>query len=933
MKTVRFAKKTVALMPLLYLSTHLCAQFAPPSTDVVGEPVILEEFSVNTDRDNGYIAVDSLAGGRSNTPIKFTPSAMSSLTRTFLDDLEITNVRDALKWSPNVVPGDLYAGKQIGNPFNSWDFNFRGAGQSLQGGAGPTRNYFTFYQAADTYNVDRIEFDRGPNSILFGVGSVGGVLSTYTKVPRLDRNFTTVTATVDNNGSRRVELDFNHRLSEALALRFNAVDDHREGWRHNDHNHFMAADLAVLFKPTITTSLRIEFEGGRARNTLISSTYGDGLSKWDGTSASQTWGAAPTNPAGTRQAQAAGFGTNPYNVYIPGLKAQGLMNWNGGYISSGIDPDGIPVAPYAGFYPATFHPLYPWMNGGQDYDTSRIPVLSSRRFTYGNGISRPEYHDLTAYLDQKFGRDVDVELSFYRYGDRHNARDYEGANTASVDVNKQLPDGTVNPNFGQTFADFFLSMQQQNREVTEARAQLNYRIEAQPLSIPLQHIFSVSLGDQNIKWHARQYLAQDLTSTATDPAQRMIWGRLYFDHPNEPMNIPSSIGGKTIGYGQWPTYWFDFDETYKLKNIAAVSQTRLWNDRLSIVLGARRDTYEHNRQELQSGRAVDDSASGDTYSAGAIYYFGWLGVFGNYSKNFDPIGPGKLPGLSGLPFGPSTGQGSDFGIRISTKNGRYYASLSRYDTKSRDRIFNGGKPDFAGLWRKYYDALGQPRDPLLSNLAYDDTEALKASGYELDFTANPTSNLRMSVTYGKPDSKIVEALPGARSYFAANLPAWTSAAGGTSVASQDLRSQITSTQNTLDQNVAGRTKIGLVDYTASIFANYSFGHETLNGFSVGGGVAFTGKQYVGQFGAPDGQPKFPYYGSAQRSTTLVLAYQTKISSYPVRFALNVDNVLDQKDPIITGYHFGWVDAAGHNIPNGYILPAPRTFRLTARVTF
>jgi hypothetical protein len=47
----------------------------------------------------------------------------------------------------------------------------------------------------------------------------------------------------------------------------------------------------------------------------------------------------------------------------------------------------------------------------------------------------------------------------------------------------------------------------------------------------------------------------------------------------------------------------------------------------------------------------------------------------------------------------------------------------------------------------------------------------------------------------------------------------------------------------------------------------------------------------------------------------------------------VDNVLGDDDPIITGYHFGWVDDAGHNVANAYLLPAPRTFRLSARVTF
>lgn len=900
---------------------------ASPSPDAADVSIVhLETFRVNTDRDRGYIAVDSLAGGRTNTEIRLTPSAMSSLTRTFLDDTGIYNIRDALKWTPNVVPSDWLAGKQLGNPFNSWDLNFRGAGQSLQGGAGPTRNYFTFYQAVDTYNVERLEFDRGPNSILFGVGTVGGVLSIYTKVPRFDRDFTTPLAVVDSNGGYRFEADVNRRLNDTLAVRFNAVDDHAVGWRNNDKKHTQAVDLAVLYKPTNTTSIRVEAEASKSWNTLISSTYGDGISKWDRTAVSNTWGADPGG-TGTRASQSAGFGTNPYNVWIPGLADKGVMNWNGGFITAGVDPDGLPVAPRAGWYPATIKAsaAYPWMP--PTYSTANIPVLSSRDFTYGTGVSKPKYNDVTGYLDQKLGEHFDAEISVYRYSDDHNAKDYEAATNASIDLNKQLPDGSPNPNFGKTFADFFLSQQQQNRRVTEARAQLNYHVDTELFGIPVKELLSISAGQQKINWSARQYNAQVNNPAETDPAKNLVWGRLYFDQPNRALNLPQSIGGKTITYAPWPTYWFDFDEVYKLKNAAVASHTRLWNDKLSILLGARRDEYDHHRSEVQSKRMLDDSASGTTYSAGAIYYFRWLGLFANYSKNFDPIGPGKLPGLNGQPFGPATGQGSEIGLRVSTDDRKYYASLSHYDSKSKNRIYNGGKPDFGGFWKNYYDALGQPWVPERTGLTYDDTEALHVSGYEVDITANPTNNLRLSFTYSKPESKIVDALPGARAYFANNLSTWNAVVGGASTAATDLRNKITSAQNTFTQTSVGKTKRGVVDYTASVFANYTFTAEALKGFSVGGGMTFTGKQYLEDF---DGTP---YFGSSQTSTALVFAYETKIAKIPTRIALNIDNVFDKKDPVITGYHWGWVDDSGRHIPNSYFLPAPRTFRLSARFTF
>ncbi|MBI2498381.1 MAG: hypothetical protein HYV75_10880, partial [Opitutae bacterium] len=114
MKT--YTKRLVALALAATASLMAQTTSAPPAVavDQNEKPLVLEKFVVNTEKDNGYIAVDSLAGGRTNTPIKFTPASMSSLTRNFIDDLGIQNVREALQWAPNVVPEDRNAGKGFG---------------------------------------------------------------------------------------------------------------------------------------------------------------------------------------------------------------------------------------------------------------------------------------------------------------------------------------------------------------------------------------------------------------------------------------------------------------------------------------------------------------------------------------------------------------------------------------------------------------------------------------------------------------------------------------------------------------------------------------------------------------------------------------------------------------------------------------------------
>jgi outer membrane receptor protein involved in Fe transport len=915
---IKHPRRAISVLALAVVSlSDLPAQTAPapaPST-VNTPPVTLSPFVVDVSRDRGYIAVDSLAGGRTNTPIKFTPSAMSSLTRTFIDDLAVTNVRDALQWTLNVVPSDYFAGKSPSNPFNAWDYNFRGAGQSLQGGAGPMRNYFTFYQVADSYNIERIEADRGPNSILYGVGTVGGVLSVYTKIPQLGKNATNGTALVDNFGSHRFELDSNVRLSPTFAVRLNAVDDHRHGWRDGDHNHFKALDLAALFKPWQSTSVRVEVEGGEAKNTLISTTFPEAVSAWDGASASQTWGGTLT-AAGVERMRP--WGPLNYNVWVAGDPGIGLQDWGQGYRSGGVF---LPAAPRAGWYPTRM------VNGSQTLDGSRIPVLPKREFTFGSGTSEPSYQNITAYVDHSFNDAFEAQLAGYRYTDTHVAKNYEGVSYFAYDLNRQLPNGSANPNFGVPYGDFFLSQQRQNRTVTEYRVQLNYRLTASPFGIPLKQRFSLAAGDQKLTWRARQRMAQVMNNPSARAEDRMVWGRLYMNRANTTIDLPSSFNGQNIEYAPWPTYWFDFDETYKLKHVSVMSQSLLWQDRLSILLGARNDDYDQHRVNAVSGLVTDHAASGTTYSAGGIYYFvKSVGAFVNFSKNFDPIGPGKSPGLNGQPFGPATGKGYEYGLRISTDDGKYYATLNRYDTQSSGRI-TSTKIDLGGIWRQYYLVTGQPADTTRTQLSYDDTEALDVTGYEFEVTANPTRNLRLQAGYAKPDAQIVDAMAGQRGYYAANLNTWNAAAGGTTPDANTLRNLLTNAQTTLNNNVAGATKTGLVKYTLNAFANYTFLEGGMRGFSIGGGFAQTGRQYVSTIAG------MKRYSSERTIANAVLAYETKLRDLALRFALNIDNVFDKRDPIVTSYDGGWRDPDNNPIANGYYFQAPRTFRLTARLGF
>jgi outer membrane receptor for ferric coprogen and ferric-rhodotorulic acid len=59
-----------------------------PAVTGPGEAVQLSPFTVNTDKDTGFAASSSLAGGRLATDLRDTPASYSVITREFIEALE-----------------------------------------------------------------------------------------------------------------------------------------------------------------------------------------------------------------------------------------------------------------------------------------------------------------------------------------------------------------------------------------------------------------------------------------------------------------------------------------------------------------------------------------------------------------------------------------------------------------------------------------------------------------------------------------------------------------------------------------------------------------------------------------------------------------------------------------------------------------------------
>jgi outer membrane receptor protein involved in Fe transport len=932
MHTLRPSRIALALVLTLSLGTRVKAQTqtdASPSAAAQQPVITLDPFTVDTSNDTGYIATDSLAGGRYAAPIRTTPAPMSTITSQFLTDLQLTSVNDVLKWSLNTVPTSDRSGLTGGSGggvFNYWSISSRG-GQTVQGGNPPTRNYFPTFVNEDTYDIERIEFDEGPNSILFGIGDIGGSVNAYTKTARFDKNFEDVEAEYNSYGGYRFTVDSNQAVGN-LAVRVNAVFANEQGFRDGDFHHKLGATLAATYKFNNDTSqLRLEVQGWDEKKAIYGATYQDNVSLWDGKTTAATWGASIANLGANPQTTAGApgvtgmsdWGLSPnYNVLVPG---EGIMNWSGGVRTMGTNniawgaylrPDSFSYAPTGG---------------------TEIMALPSRNFAAApqDGYLRPQAGDITLTFDQKITDNMDLELSAYHYVDAQYSINFEGAYSVSRDLNQQLPNGQPNPNFKQLYSDYFLDKQVQDHSVNEVRGQFSYHFDTKLWDVSLKQVFSISAGQQITDYNAGQYNADD---TQVDPTQQnwtsnnwtedMVWARIYWNNNTPTLNVPAYVK-----YQPMPFNWYDFDSKQTVKYGAGFGQTRLWDDRLNLTYGYRQDSYDVSKIGLRgpSNTPVTGSGSGNTYSVGAIgYVTEWLGVFGNVSTNYTPAGGGLAPSLTGQVRGASKGKGENVGARISTKDGKYYVSFTYYKDTASD-VIGGDDPGFQNIWNDYLLAGGTATDigpagqinGKTAQMQYNTIYDVRYTGVEFEAVANPTKNIRLQIHYAAPKGERFNDGVDGLAYFNAHLSEWQAAAAANTAASQKLASDLTMASN----NYAVwevPTLAGAVErYHFNAFADYNFTDSDLKGLDLGFGATETGARQIDQVNRT----------SAYTIESALIGYERTLNTFGRninwRFQINVDNLFGNNTLVFQSFN--------GTTPMDYNFIPPRKFTFSASMRF
>ncbi|MDP0500101.1 MAG: TonB-dependent receptor plug domain-containing protein [Verrucomicrobiota bacterium JB022] len=243
----------------------------------------LSPFTVEASSNMGYQATSSLAGTRINSDLRDLGAAISVVTPEFIEDTAVTGIEDLLVYTTGTEVGG-----SSGNFTNSGNTAGRASQQdNRENPEGNTRvrglvraeisrDYFITDFGFDTYNVERVDISRGPNSILFGVGSPGGVINYSSKTANLLRDRYRVAFRVDQRGSHRETLDFNQILiPKRFAVRINALNERKNFEQepaYSDDQRLAAALTGVLYQGTKnkmvgTTTFRSNLEFAEVQTT------------------------------------------------------------------------------------------------------------------------------------------------------------------------------------------------------------------------------------------------------------------------------------------------------------------------------------------------------------------------------------------------------------------------------------------------------------------------------------------------------------------------------------------------------------------------------------------------------------------------------------------------------------------------------------------
>jgi iron complex outermembrane receptor protein len=199
----------------------------------------IEVITVKSQR--GLISYISASGAKSDTPIIETPLSVSVLTEERIADLGALTVQDALGY----VSG-LYNGPFGLDTRGDWSV-IRGVSpvQYLDG----LKSLFGYYNNVRTepFGLSQIEILKGPSSVLYGQGSIGGIVNLVSKKPEAATSGQ-LWAQLGNYSRKQLAGDITGSLNDDETLQGRLVGV----WRDSDTQTDFVPDNSKALAPSFS---------------------------------------------------------------------------------------------------------------------------------------------------------------------------------------------------------------------------------------------------------------------------------------------------------------------------------------------------------------------------------------------------------------------------------------------------------------------------------------------------------------------------------------------------------------------------------------------------------------------------------------------------------------------------------------------------------
>ncbi|BBD01686.1 MULTISPECIES: TonB-dependent siderophore receptor [Sphingobium] len=223
MKVKWIALGSAAVMALCHTAAYAAEDAIPADADQAQDSIIVTAATTGTKTDTALVELPQ--------PIKVI-SAEQYLSQGAI------SISDTVKYAAGVLANPYGRDTRVDG------FNVRGL-DALQFRDG-MRDIFSYYAsvASDPYNFSRVEIVRGPASVLFGQGSIGGLVNLVSKTPEF-RTGGELNLVYGSYDRKEAMGDVNVALADNLAVRF--VGRVRDADTYVDH----VPDDRVMFAPSI----------------------------------------------------------------------------------------------------------------------------------------------------------------------------------------------------------------------------------------------------------------------------------------------------------------------------------------------------------------------------------------------------------------------------------------------------------------------------------------------------------------------------------------------------------------------------------------------------------------------------------------------------------------------------------------------------------